>query len=322
VRSSGRWRSHAFGLAIQGTFAIDGWPASQVPPGLPVVSLELDTDQRLGELLAEGGKEVARRRARGGGWEPDVIRHPKAGYLLDERGFGLYRVSPGGRNVRCAAPFGESWRWQRHLVGRVLPFVSTLRGLEPWHASAVVVDGQAVALAGQAGVGKTTLASHLILEGATFLADDVLAIQHVAGEIRAFPGPGLISLRRPAVEQLPSPELPTLGRCLGGDKDSIRLAVSRHEQPVSLSALYLLERAPAGTSGLTPVERPDPRLLMGCAFNLALTTPARLVRQLDVCALVARSVRVVRVAIPPQAEPRGLARRIAADWAAHHGGRR
>jgi hypothetical protein len=318
-----RWRSHAFGLAIEAPFDIEGWPAGEVPSGLPAVSLDLDDEGRLGELLAQGGEAVARRRTSAGGWEPDVVRHPKAGYLLDERGFGLYGVSQGGRNVSCAVPPVAPWRWQRHLVGRVLPFVSTLRGLEPWHASAVVIDGHAIALAGQAGVGKTTVAAQLILGGVELLADDVLAIQHLGSEARAHPGPGLMSLRGPTVKRLTSSELRSLGRRVGADSDSIRLAVARHERSLSLSALYLLEPAAAGSAPrLTTQEAPDPRWLMSCAFNLALTTPARLVRQLDVCAMVARSVRVVRVAIPRQAEPQGVARRIASDWQAHGPGMR
>jgi hypothetical protein len=313
-----RWRSHAFGLAVEGPFAVLGWPAGDVPPGLPAVGLELDAEGRLAKLLTEGGRTIARRRASTGGWEPDVIHHPTGGYLLDEQEFGLYGVSERGRYVSCAIPRLERWRWQRHLVGRVLPFVSTLRGLEPWHASAVAIDGHAVALAGQSGVGKSTLAAQLMLDGAELLADDVLAIQHSGGELRAYPGPGLVSLRRPTVEQLTSSELQKLGRRVGADSGSVRLAVSRHERPLPLSALYLLEpAADAREPRLTTLDSPDPRRLLGCAFNLALATSARLVRQLDVCALVARSARVVRVAVPAGAELRGLARQIAADWEAN-----
>jgi hypothetical protein len=316
-----RWRSHAFGLAVEGPFAILGWPAGDVPSGLPAVCLELDAEGRLDRLLAEGGKTIARRRAPTGGWEPDVIQHPTAGYLLDEQAFGLYGVSERGRYVSCAVPRLARWRWQRNLVGRVLPFVSTLRGLEPWHASAVAIDGRAVALAGQSGVGKSTLAAQLMLGGAELLADDVLAIRYSGGEIRAYPGPGLVSLRRRTVEQLSRSELRRLGRRVGADSASVRLAVSRHERPLSLSALYLLEPAAELTHPrLTTLEAPDPQSLLRCAFNLALTTPARLVRQLDVCAMVAQSVRVVHVAIPERAEPGTLARHIAADLEANPAG--
>src|SRR3712207_7852895 len=45
----------------------------------------------------------------------------------------------------CSPPGVAPWRWQRFLVGRILPWAAVLCGLEALHASAVVLDGRAIA---------------------------------------------------------------------------------------------------------------------------------------------------------------------------------
>jgi hypothetical protein len=101
---------------------------------------------------------------------------------------------------------------------------------------------------------------------------------------------------------------------VGADRDSVRLAVARHEQALPLSAVYLLELAPrAKRPRLTALPSPDPRLLLGSTFNFAVRARGRLVTQLEVCAAVARSVRVVRVRIPSDTDQRALATRLLAD---------
>src|SRR5436190_998507 len=117
------------------------------------------------------------------------------GYRLYARHFGLALVSEDGALVLCAPPDDEPWSWQRFLVGRVLPWAAVLRGREVFHAAAVTIDGRAVALVGQSGVGKSSLAAHLVLEGAGFLTDDVLAVDRDAGTLRAHPGAGILCVR-------------------------------------------------------------------------------------------------------------------------------
>jgi hypothetical protein len=105
-----------------------------------------------------------------------------------------------------------------------------------------------------------------------------------------------------------------LGRRVGGDPHAIRVAVARHENPVRLSAVYLLEAAPSGEAPeLTALAAPDPRLLLASSFNLATRSPARLVRHLDVCAAIAGSVRVVRARLPWDADHRAVAQQLHAD---------
>lgn len=63
-----------------------------------------------------------------------------------------------------------------YLLGPVMGFVLLLRGLVCLHASAVVVDGAAIALVGPAGAGKSTTAAAFSARGFSVLAEDVATL--------------------------------------------------------------------------------------------------------------------------------------------------
>ena len=57
------------------------------------------------------------------------------------------------------------------------------------HAAAVVVGGRAVLLPGPMGAGKSTLAAGLTFRGHGYITDEVAAIHHRSGLVRAYPKP-------------------------------------------------------------------------------------------------------------------------------------
>lgn len=63
-----------------------------------------------------------------------------------------------------------------YLLGPVMGFVLLLRGLVCLHASAIVVDGAAIALVGPAGAGKSTTAAAFSTRGFSVLAEDVVTL--------------------------------------------------------------------------------------------------------------------------------------------------
>ena len=63
-----------------------------------------------------------------------------------------------------------------YLLGPVMGFVLLLRGLVCLHASAIVIDGQAIALVGPAGAGKSTTAAAFSARGFSVLAEDVVTL--------------------------------------------------------------------------------------------------------------------------------------------------
>jgi hypothetical protein len=317
------WAGYAFGLSLQGEFPLSGCdggaPSASAERSVRIERSDRDTLEGLmpsdAEVIAWLPAGPGRPRQR------DVIEHPDAGYLIDCGEVGLFHVSAAGDLIRCSQGDVEPWRWERHLMGRALPFASTLAGLEPWHAGAVAVasgtrsgDAGSIVLAGESGRGKSTLVAELLLAGATLVADDVLALEPTPEGVLGHPGPGLISLRRPSLERLTERERGRVGTPVGGDSESTRFAVRRHDRPLSIEAVFLLEGAAPGAAGeLELITAPDPRSLLASTFNFVLSGPQRLLTQLDVCSALARTVPIWRVTMSPHVRHRDLAERILAE---------
>jgi hypothetical protein len=87
------------------------------------------------------------------------------------------------------------------LEGSVLAHAATAQGLLILHASAVEVEGRALAIVGPPGAGKSTLAALLCAAGARLVADDALRVDATAAGTVCFPG--TLGLRlRPAAAGL------------------------------------------------------------------------------------------------------------------------
>lgn len=116
------------------------------------------------------------------------------GYLLRFHDLTDFRVSPAGDRVDYAAADGCPADTLRHLLlDQVLPLVLSQRGSLVLHASAVHVDGVgAIAFAGPAASGKSTIAAALALRGCSIIADDSLVIAGAADAPVVIPGyPGV-----------------------------------------------------------------------------------------------------------------------------------
>lgn len=82
-----------------------------------------------------------------------------------------------GREIVVAPWRGVDERLIRlPLLGVVLATLLVQRGLFVLHASAVAIDGQAIAFLGDKGRGKSTLAAGFCARGYGLLADDVVAV--------------------------------------------------------------------------------------------------------------------------------------------------
>ena len=75
-----------------------------------------------------------------------------------------------------------------YLLGPVLGFVLRLRGVICLHASAVAVDGQAIALVGSPGAGKSTIATAFAHCGFSVIADDLVALVEDGKNFQVQPG--------------------------------------------------------------------------------------------------------------------------------------
>lgn len=149
----------------------------------------------LPELLpAAGEPEVVLRVAKVDGLPPEV--RSGEGYCQAEAETvhlfwpeaGAFQISGGREIVVEPAPAAEERVVRLYLLGPVLAMLLFQRGRLILHASAVAIDGAAVAFLGASGWGKSTTAAAFHAHGYGVVADDVAAVQTGSGRPLIFPG--------------------------------------------------------------------------------------------------------------------------------------
>lgn len=241
------------------------------------------------------------RDMRGDGVMLTVDHDPKRGYLINAPGAGSALISADGLDVRYAPEVGLA-EWRPLLLAQVLPLVATIRGLEVFHAAGVVCDGRANLLCGPQGVGKSSLAAHLVMAGAELLADDVVAVDD---SLYAHSGVGVLNLRpseAQIIADVPAPGLAPAGM-LG---DRMRYEAEKPAQAQPVGAIYLLSRGERGPS-IERVDSPSALDLLSATFNLSVQTPLRMVHQLDLCTQLVARIPVYKVRIVPASSAAELA---------------
>jgi hypothetical protein len=190
------------------------------------------------------------------------------------------------------------------LLGQALSFALVKKGLEPLHATTVVVNGEAVALLGNSGFGKSSLAACFLATGHRVLTDDLLVLQSFGDGFMAYPGPPRIKL------------FPRLARrFLGHVPDGIAMNPAAKKlilpldptrscaSPVPLGAIYALlapcelSRKQAIRIALLP-PRESFMALVQNTFNSRIVDSARLERQFTQSARVASTMTVKNVSYP------------------------
>jgi hypothetical protein len=184
-----------------------------------------------------------------------------------------------------------------YLTGPVLGFLLRMRGVVSLHASAVEIDGHAVAFVGDAGAGKSTTAAMFAQLGYRIVTEDVAALSCEGGRLLVRSGcpeialcPDAVSLLYGSTEALPH-------FSLGWTKRRLDLAAHRAfaGRPLPLVAVYLLKPrsdAPAApfVSAIS-VGRAMVHLLANIYGNRLLHDQLR-VQELDTVHHLARSVPI------------------------------
>jgi hypothetical protein len=234
---------------------------------------------------------------------------PELGYRMWCMQAGRYRIDLTGERVVCAPGRLSMWRWQRFLIGQVLPLTAAVRGGETLHASAVCVGGKAIAFLGDSEAGKTSLATNMLLQGADFMADDALAIEAGDDHVVAHPGPPIAAVRHAEVDRLSQSSLQTLGVALGSNPKEVLFRVSRYADSVPLGALYFIDRtSPDRQVKFEPIT--NPLLLISSTFNFVHRPPEGLANLLDIAARIAATAGVFHVMSPADMGASALAREI------------
>lgn len=256
-----------------------------------------------------------------------TIRRVGSGYLLCYGEGTRFLVSRSGCEV-------DAW-WDEpltdvdvadYLLGGVVAFIARLRGLVPIHASAVVIDDQAVLFAGAAGAGKSSIASAFAVLGYPVLSDDVVVIDDMRGGIMAYPSRARLSLWPDSAMSLFSQtSLPTHSPVYAKHRlDLIEHGYRFHQRPVPVGAICVLAgRTPYGHGLTIRALRPQAALmnLVSNTYGNYLLDASMRSREFHVVGRIAETICVNELSLSADlnglvSDCRSLADRLALQSAA------
>jgi hypothetical protein len=169
-----------------------------------------------------------------------------------------------------------------YLVGPIMGFVLRLNGVLPLHACAINVAGQAIALTGVQGAGKSTSAAAFARMGYAVLSEDVAALTEVGGKHIVHPGYPRVNLWPKSVEALfgSVDTLPLVTPTWG--KHYLALDGAEHlfqSEPLPLGAIFLLEQRVFGAAApkieAITAGSAMPKLVANTYGNSLLDAPLR-----------------------------------------------
>lgn len=181
-----------------------------------------------------------------------------------------------------------------YLLGQGLSVALLQQGLEGLHAAAFSTNSEAIAMLGDSGFGKSTLAAHAVRAGARLLTDDLLVFDGRA----VLPGPARIKLE-------PEMARTTLGAREGtpmyDERSKWIYALNEEEystEAVELSRIYVLEPH-ADEIAAERLDHSDAmKALLSATFNPLEQSAARIASHMRYHAALARSVPVFRLHVP------------------------
>jgi hypothetical protein len=133
--------------------------------------------------------------------ESPVVFHatPKA-FFFHIQGVGRYLSTPNKIAVQLDPHF-DAGLFKTFLYGSVLSSSLYFNSLLPLHASAIEIDGNAIAFCGDSGAGKSTTAAIFEDAGYSMITDDVLSLKATdSGCFHCFPGPAVSKLNHDSME--------------------------------------------------------------------------------------------------------------------------
>ncbi len=166
-----------------------------------------------------------------------------ADYLLRFQDLADFRIASSGQTVDGWPAPGTDEETVRFLfANQVLPLALSRQGKLVFHASAVEIDGGAVAFLGASGRGKSTLAASFATNGVRFLTDDGLVVESADGQWQVLPSHPSIRLWEDSQEALmdaqaqlaPPVSYTSKSRFLAGDRVAFR------DRPRPLRRVYFL----------------------------------------------------------------------------------
>lgn len=282
-------RLNAFGLEVRTDWPVPGSEPAAGSNAEATVVRRLPAE-RVEREWSPSGERIYQREVNG----ETVFTVERTGeqYRFQLKGFGRYLVSRDGTQIGCERDGAPLDAQERLIFAQALPLASALQGFELLHASAIATAAGVAGFVGPSGAGKTTLTSQLVLRGAGFVTDDVLALEARDGMPVAHPGAPFLGVPHGDRLRLTSGRLGTVV----GSSDKIHVARPTVRSALPLRALYHLETGPSVE--IEPLGAGDVRRVFANVFAPYLATRERLERNFKMAELIERKVDQFRLRIP------------------------
>ena len=184
-----------------------------------------------------------------------------AKFAVQREGMEIWADWPAGYAIEDACTY---------LIGPVMGFVLRLRGTICLHASCVAIGGQAIAIVGAPGAGKSTTAAAFAHLGFGVLSDDVVALVDRTDQFLVLPGYPRVNLWPDSVRTLFGSEdtLPRITPTWGKHYFQLTGQVGRFvPAPQSLGGIYVLCRREPGLAAPTVEDIAAPEALTTLVVN-------------------------------------------------------
>jgi hypothetical protein len=297
-RRSGSRSYQLYGLRIRSPWKI---PCPETSADRELADVELS---RAPASLFEKVSAQGQVRSTAGSWVQHTPLYDGSTYLCWRELFE-FLISADGRQV-LGHPLQRASleAFQTYLLGQVLSYAMLRFGIESIHATALVVDGEAFAILGDCGYGKSTLAAACLKAGHRLLTDDLLIVKEEGNGILAYPGPSRIKLFPRIARRLLGPQ--ARGTPMNNLTHKLVIPLEAHQscrEAVPLKAIYVL-RPPDGRPAPDKVtirgmnRRQAIVSVIANTFNCTVREPHRLKQQLSHAARLVSHIPIKYLSYP------------------------
>lgn len=163
-------------------------------------------------------------------------------YILTLENVGRFQVSDGNRILVNPTTGAQESELRLFVLGTSFGILCHQRGLYPLHASSVNIDGMAIILVGNTGMGKSTLAAALGERGHSMVSDDVTVFDPATESVLpAYPQrkltPDVLDVLGLQAQGLESVRP-------GTTKLRIQASENFNPAPLKAACIYILEKGP------------------------------------------------------------------------------
>ncbi len=266
-------------------------------------SSNFKSEERLGRSPPPLGKKLKCSRTLFPRWMR--VAYPTGRIMRVCRDVGEFLISKDGRSITCYRfPQASPESFHVYLLGQALSFALVKNGIEPLHATVVVIQGKAVAFLGDCGFGKSTLAAEFLRAGHRLLTDDLLVLRATGQRMLAYPGPPRIKLFPELARRFLADEATGVPMNPHTRKLVIPLNQDRAcGTGVPLAAFYALaspdKMAAERNIRITALSPREAFLrILASAFNILILHAPRLRRHFEATEALANSITVKELSYP------------------------